>query len=118
MRIAYEVEDHGDTAIEVGKYTLKGEEGQVLDTGKYTVIWKQEEGQWKLHRDIFNSSVPAASLVRAAKDDTVWVCLNHVKADKREQFEKFVHEMAWPAAERLGASQQNKMMKRAAKKGR
>jgi hypothetical protein len=47
-----------------------------------------------------------ASLIRAAKNDTVWVALNHVKADKREQFEKFVHEIAWPAAESLGASQQ------------
>jgi uncharacterized protein (TIGR02246 family) len=54
-----EVEGHGDTAIEVSKYTLKGEGGQVLDKGKYIVIWKQEEGQWKLHRDIFNSSMPA-----------------------------------------------------------
>lgn len=53
-----EVEGHGDTAIEVSKYTLHGEEGQELDKGKYIVIWKQEEGQWKLHRDIFNSSMP------------------------------------------------------------
>ena len=54
-----EVEGHGDTAIEVGKYALKGEAGQVLDRGKYIVIWKQEAGEWKLHRDIFNSSMPA-----------------------------------------------------------
>ena len=53
-----EIEDHGDTAIEVSKYTLRGEEGKVLDHGKYIVIWKQEQGQWKLHRDIFNSSIP------------------------------------------------------------
>ena len=54
-----EVEGHGDTAIEVGKYTLSGEAGQVLDTGKYIVILKQADGQWKLHREIFNSSMPA-----------------------------------------------------------
>jgi len=53
-----EVEAHGDTAIEVGKFTLKGEGGQVLDQGKYIVIWKQEDGGWKLHRDIFNTSMP------------------------------------------------------------
>ena len=53
-----EVEAHGDTATEVGKYTLKGEGGQVLDNGKYIVIWKQEDGGWKLHRDIFNTSMP------------------------------------------------------------
>jgi uncharacterized protein (TIGR02246 family) len=54
-----EVEGHGDTAIEVSKYTLKGEGGQVLAKGKYIIIWKREGGQWKLHRDIFNSSMPA-----------------------------------------------------------
>jgi uncharacterized protein (TIGR02246 family) len=54
-----EVEGHGDTAIEVSTFTLLGEGGQVLDKGKYIVIWKQEDGQWKLHRDIFNSSMPA-----------------------------------------------------------
>ena len=54
-----EVEDHGDTAIEVSTFTLQGEGEQVLDKGKYIVIWKQEGGQWLLHRDIFNSSMPA-----------------------------------------------------------
>ena len=54
-----EVENYGDTAGEVGKYTLEGEGGQVIDVGKYVVIWKQEAGQWKLHRDIWNSSRPA-----------------------------------------------------------
>lgn len=54
-----ELEDHGDTAIEVSNYTLKGAEGQVLDQGKYIVIWKLVDGDWKLHRDIFNSSLPA-----------------------------------------------------------
>ncbi len=53
-----EVEDHGDTAVEVSTYTLEGEGGQVLDRGKYIVIWKRQDGQWKLHRDIFNSSMP------------------------------------------------------------
>jgi uncharacterized protein (TIGR02246 family) len=51
-----EVEDHGDTAIEVSRYTLLGADEQLLDRGKYIVIWKQERGQWKLHRDIFNSN--------------------------------------------------------------
>jgi uncharacterized protein (TIGR02246 family) len=56
-----EVEGHGDTAIEVSQYTIHGEGGQELGKGKYIVIWKQQEGQWKLHRDIYNSnsSMPA-----------------------------------------------------------
>ena len=55
-----QVEDLGDTVTEVSRYTLCGADGQVLDQGKYIVIWKREKGQWKLHRDIFNSSVPAS----------------------------------------------------------
>jgi ketosteroid isomerase-like protein len=55
-----EVEGHGNTAHEVGQYTLQGAGGQVLDTGKYVVIWQQEAGQWKIHRDIWNSSRPAS----------------------------------------------------------
>jgi len=54
-----EAEGYGDTASEVGKYTLEGEGGLVLDQGKYIVIWKQKAGQWKLHRDIINTSMPA-----------------------------------------------------------
>jgi len=50
-------ESHGDTAIDIGKYTLSGEAGNVMDSGKYVVILKQEGGQWKLHRDIWNSSL-------------------------------------------------------------
>jgi uncharacterized protein (TIGR02246 family) len=49
----------GKTAIEVGKYTLLGGKEQVLDTGKYVVVWKTEQGQWKLHRDIWTTSLPA-----------------------------------------------------------
>ena len=52
-----EAEKHGDTAIDIGKYTLSGEAGSVMDRGKYVVILKQEGGQWKLHRDIWNSSL-------------------------------------------------------------
>ena len=54
-----EVEGYGDTASEVGRYTLEGEGGQVLDQGKFLIIWKQEAGQWKLHRDMINTSMPA-----------------------------------------------------------
>ena len=54
-----EVEACGDTAYEVSQFTLYGAEGLELDKGKYIVIWKQEAGEWKLHRDIFNSSLPA-----------------------------------------------------------
>ncbi len=52
-----EVEGHGDTAIEVSKFKMKDTNGNELDHGKYIVIWKQEDGAWKLHYDIWNSSL-------------------------------------------------------------
>jgi hypothetical protein len=40
-------------------------------------------------------------MMRASTGDTVWIFLNQIKADKREQFEKFVHEILWPVALKL-----------------
>lgn len=54
-----EVDSYNDTAIEVSKFTLLDEQEEVLNKGKYIVIWKREHGRWKLYRDIFNSSLPA-----------------------------------------------------------
>ncbi len=54
-----DLEEHGDSAYEVGKYTLSGAGGQLMDQGKYIVIWKKQGGEWKLHRDIWNTSMPA-----------------------------------------------------------
>ena len=51
-----ELESAGDAAYEVGRYRLSLEDGQVADEGKYVVVWKREDGHWKLHRDIWNTS--------------------------------------------------------------
>ena len=45
----------------MSRYELQDGDGQALDAGKFIVVWKREAGQWKLHRDIFNSSMPAPS---------------------------------------------------------
>jgi ketosteroid isomerase-like protein len=55
-----EVNGTGDTAWEVGRYLLKDKNGRELDHGKYTVIWKQDTGGWRLHRDMWNSSRQAS----------------------------------------------------------
>ena len=55
--VTLEVENHGDTAYEVGKLELRGADGKVLDRAKYVVIWKKEGTTWKLHRDIWTTSV-------------------------------------------------------------
>jgi uncharacterized protein (TIGR02246 family) len=54
-----DVQSAGDWAWESGTYDLAGKDGQSVDNGKYVVVWKQVQGKWHLHRDIWNSSVPA-----------------------------------------------------------
>jgi uncharacterized protein (TIGR02246 family) len=59
-----ELEDKGDTLIDVGAYTLDLQPpgGQATkDEGKYVVIWKrQADGTWKIHVDMFNTNLPAS----------------------------------------------------------
>ena len=56
-----QVERVGETAIEMGNYKLSGADGQSLDEGKYIVIWKRQNGDWKLHKDIWNTSLSSQS---------------------------------------------------------
>jgi uncharacterized protein (TIGR02246 family) len=56
-----EVSESGDLAYDVGTYALgfDSESGRVNDHGKYVVVWKKVEGEWKAAADIFNSNLPA-----------------------------------------------------------
>ena len=52
-----EVESRDDLAYEIGKYTLiiRPKEGEnSTSSGKYLVVWKNRDGRWKLHVDIWN----------------------------------------------------------------
>ncbi len=52
-----DVEAFGDTAVEVGTYRLFAGDNEA-DHGKYIVEWKMRAGgDWRLHRDIWNTSV-------------------------------------------------------------
>ncbi len=53
-----EVERTDAGAVEVGRVTLRTADGSIADRGKYIVIWRHENGAWRLHRDLFNSNVP------------------------------------------------------------
>ena len=50
----------GDLAYEVGTYVLSfdGDQKPVQDKGKYVVVWKKVDGNWKAAADIFNSDLP------------------------------------------------------------
>jgi len=49
-----------DVLCEEGTVTMTDDKGALIDKGKYIVLWKQEDGKWKLFRDIFNSDMPPA----------------------------------------------------------
>jgi ketosteroid isomerase-like protein len=55
-----EVHAEGNLAYEVGTYIMNTKDGKMADKGKYVVVWMKEGNDWKLHRDIWNTSMPAA----------------------------------------------------------
>lgn len=57
---AVDVWGNSDMVIEEGTYTMN-QKGKEIDRGKYIVLWKMEDGKWKLFRDIFNSDLPPAA---------------------------------------------------------
>jgi ketosteroid isomerase-like protein len=52
------LEEHGNVALEEGRYELRAG-GGVVDNGKYLVVHRrQSDGTWKIGLDIWNSSRP------------------------------------------------------------
>lgn len=51
-----ELEQLGDTATEVSRYTMFDAEDAMVDQGKGIMIWKYEGNTWKMHRDIWTSN--------------------------------------------------------------
>lgn len=51
-----EAEEYGATASRVGRGTLEDADGTTVDQIKFIELWKQDDGDWKIHRDIWNSS--------------------------------------------------------------
>lgn len=42
----------GEFLVEVGSFQNKDESGTTRGSGQYLLVWKQENGTWKIHRDI------------------------------------------------------------------
>lgn len=49
----------GDLYAETGNYEMFGADNKSLDKGKYVAVWKKENGNWKMYRDIWNSNSAA-----------------------------------------------------------
>lgn len=58
--VTTDVDDMGDTANEIGTFSLSvpnGNGGTTAVAGKYIVVWKKDDaGDWKLAWDIWNTS--------------------------------------------------------------
>ena len=54
-----DVEADGSLAYETGRYEMKLKDGKVADRGKYVVVWKRTGNEWRIHRDIWNTNMPA-----------------------------------------------------------
>ena len=53
----------GDMALDQGTYllSLTGPNGLTKDIGKYVVVWRNIDGQWKVAADIFNTDGASTS---------------------------------------------------------
>lgn len=56
------VSSSGDMALDRGTYRLAvaPDGSELIDTGKYVVVWRKVGGEWKAAADIFNSDLPVA----------------------------------------------------------
>ncbi|WP_369026728.1 SgcJ/EcaC family oxidoreductase [Qipengyuania sp. RANM35] len=54
------VSSSGDMALDRGTYrlTVAPDGKEQVDTGKYVVVWRKVEGEWKAAADIINSDLP------------------------------------------------------------
>jgi ketosteroid isomerase-like protein len=46
--------------VEEGTYNFPDGKGGSVDKGKFIALWKQEDGKWKLYREIWNTDIPPA----------------------------------------------------------
>lgn len=57
-----------DGVVEMGKYEVFVADNVSVEKGKYIVMWKEENGKWKMHRDSWNSDTPPAPASPAATE--------------------------------------------------
>ena len=47
--------------IDQGNYVVTYGPDSTVERGKYLNVWKQENGTWKIHTNIWNTSAPPAA---------------------------------------------------------
>ncbi len=54
-----EIDEFGNSTVcQHGKYGLYGVGGEIIDEGKYLMIWKKIDNNWMIHKDMWNSDKP------------------------------------------------------------
>ncbi len=46
-----QIEPVGETLVETGMYSFVGSDTKVAESGRYFVVWRRVEGEWKRHRE-------------------------------------------------------------------
>ena len=85
----------GTTAIEHGTYQVFIETNQMVDHGKYIVIWEKVGQDWKIAKDIWNSSMPPVP--RAGENDTIAMAFTKVKPENMKQMITMANDVFAPA---------------------
>lgn len=52
---------NGELVAEEGTYNFPDGKGGSVDKGKFIALWKQEDGKWKLFREIWNTDLAPAN---------------------------------------------------------
>jgi len=56
-----DLEVSGDLLIANGKYSMRDQQDEILDLGKFMAIYRRENNEWLLQTDMFNSSMETRS---------------------------------------------------------
>lgn len=51
---------NSELVVEEGTYNFPDGKGGSFDKGKFIALWKEEDGIWKLYREIWNTDLPPA----------------------------------------------------------
>jgi uncharacterized protein (TIGR02246 family) len=52
-----EVHTFGEFAAEIGNYEITSPDGKTVDKGVFSTLWKKDNGEWKIYRDVISTSL-------------------------------------------------------------
>ncbi len=55
----YEIYGGGEAATSVSEMEISDTKGHVIERGKQTIVLVKQNGQWKIHRDMWSDNTPA-----------------------------------------------------------